>query len=101
MKTIRGLFLAGVLSLFSVTISKAQEIVVRARMRPPTESLRPRPAAPSAQHVWIAEEWAPRGTSYTWKGGYWALPPHPGQVWIQGHWNHHRRGYVWVAGHWR
>jgi hypothetical protein len=101
MKTnIKILFLAGALT-FAVSVSKAQDIVVRTRMRPPVATLRTRPAAPSPRHVWIEEEWAPRGTSYTWKGGYWALPPHRGAAWVPGHWRHVRRGWVWRPGHWR
>ena len=100
MKTsIKILFLAGALT-FAVSASKAQDIVVRARMRPPVV-IRTRPPAPSPRHVWIAEEWAPRGGSYEWKGGYWAEPPRRGAVWVAGHWRHAPRGWVWRPGHWR
>lgn len=100
-KITKILFLSGAILLSALSGVKAQEIAVSARMRPPTESLRPRPARPSPRHVWIAEEWAPRGTSYTWKGSYWALPPYMGAKWVPGHWHHVRRGYAWAPGHWR
>ena len=101
MKTsIKILFLAGALT-FAVSASKAQDIVVRARMRPPVARVRVRPPAPSPRHVWIAEEWTPSGSTYAWKGGYWAEPPHPGAVWVAGHWRHFRGGWVWRPGHWR
>jgi hypothetical protein len=100
-KIARLLFLAGALSLFAVSNSNAQDIVVRTRLSPPTSTLRERPPAPSPRHVWVAEEWAPRGASYTWKGGYWALPPHPHAIWVPGHWRHIHRGWAWRPGHWR
>jgi hypothetical protein len=100
-KIARILFLSGVIFLFTALAATAQDIVVRKAMRPPVSMLGTRPVAPSRKHVWIGEEWAPRGTSYTWKGGYWALPPHPHATWVTGHWRHVRRGYVWVPGHWR
>ena len=30
-------------------------------------------------------------------------PPHPGAVWVPGHWEWtgRRRGYVWIDGHWK
>jgi len=97
----RILFLAGAVVFLAVSAGKAQQIVVRARLRPPVSVHRTSPPAPSPNHVWIAEEWAPRGTSYAWKGGYWAVPPRPHAVWVPGHWRHLRRGYAWKPGHWR
>ena len=61
-----------------------------------------RTTAPSPAHVWIGEEWEPRGGKYVYVGGHWAAPPHPGWAWVPGHWKHHdRRGEVWIRGHWR
>lgn len=60
-----------------------------------------RTAAPSPRHIWIGEEWTVRNGAYVHTGGYWALPPAPGQVWIPGHWIHDRRGEQWRPGHWR
>ena len=59
-----------------------------------------RPVAPSVRHVWIDEEWEVRGGHYVAVGGYWALPPHPGWVWIPGHWAREARGEYWIRGHW-
>jgi hypothetical protein len=60
-----------------------------------------RTVAPSPHHVWIDEEWEARNGMYVAVGGHWAEPPHPGWVWIPGHWAHEHRGEWWVAGHWR
>jgi WXXGXW repeat (2 copies) len=60
-----------------------------------------RVAAPSPRHVWIDEEWEPRGGAYVFVGGHWAAPPRPGVVWVPGHWRQRPRGWVWVPGHWR
>ena len=75
-----------------------QEVIIRERpVRPRYE----RVAAPSPRHVWIEEEWEPRGGTYVFVGGRWAEPPHPGMRWIPGHWAQRPRGEVWIPGHWK
>jgi len=82
-------------------VSEAQ-IVVKARIgRPAERVVVHRPPAPSPNHVWVDEDWTPRGRTYAWHGGYWAAPPRPHAVWVPGRWDHRRGGYVWVAGSWR
>ena len=76
----------------------AQEVVVGVRPHIPHFERGP---APSPRHVWIGEEWEPRGGAYIFVGGHWAEPPHPGWRWIPGHWKDTPRGSFWVAGHWR
>jgi len=98
-KITRLLFLAGAISLLAVTESKAQDIVVRARMHAPVVAVRPE--RPSPRHVWIGEEWVPSGGTYVYRGGYWAAPPRPYLKWIPGHWLSTPRGWVWRPGHWR
>jgi hypothetical protein len=99
-KIIRILMLLSVVSLFAVTTSTAQEIVVRARLGRPGPVVI-RPLRPSPRHVWVAEEWSPNGGTYVYHEGYWAVPPRPGAIWIAGRWRHRQRGYVWVGGFWR
>ena len=77
--------------------SSAQIVVGIRPERPHYE----RVVAPSPRHVWIDEEWEPRGGSYVFVGGHWALPPHPGVMWVPGHWVQRPRGWVWKPGHWR
>jgi hypothetical protein len=60
-----------------------------------------RPVAPSPRHVWIDEEWEARNGTYVAVGGHWAEPPHPGWIWVSGHWTHEGRGHYWHPGHWR
>jgi hypothetical protein len=55
---------------------------------------------PSPAHIWIGEEWNEEGHGYKYGGGHWAAPPHPGDRWNQGHWNHDKRGDNWVRGSW-
>lgn len=98
-KIVKLMFVAGAISLFAVNESKAQEIVVRARMHAPVVTARP--VRPSARHVWVGEEWVPSGGTYVYKGGYWAEPPRPRARWVVGHWRQTPRGYVWRPGHWR
>jgi hypothetical protein len=69
-------------------------------VRPPVPVV-VRPVAPSPAHIWIDEEWEERGGRYAYVGGHWAAPPHPGWIWIPGHWKREPRGEWWVKGHWR
>ena len=60
-----------------------------------------RVAPPSPRHIWVDEEWEPRGNAYVFTGGHWVAPPRPGVVWVPGHWRNRRHGWVWIPGHWR
>jgi hypothetical protein len=97
-KTFKLLIALIILVSGSIMNSYAQEIIIRERpVRPHYERI----AAPSPRHVWIEEEWEPRGGRYVFVGGRWAEPPHPGLAWIPGHWAARPRGEVWIPGHWR
>jgi hypothetical protein len=98
-KITKVLMLFAAVMLFSITNSDAQ-IVVKARLFH-RGAVVIRPARPSAAHVWVGAEWTPSGSTYVEHPGYWAMPPHPGAVWIAGHWANRPRGYVWIPGHWR
>jgi len=91
------LLILGILVVCAVSSSQAQ-IVVNVR---PVMPHYVRVEAPSPRHVWIGEEWEPRGGTYVFVGGHWAMPPYPRAVWIGGHWDRRPRGEVWVPGHWR
>jgi hypothetical protein len=70
-------------------------------VRPPVPVI-VRPVAPSPAHIWIDEEWSEQGGRYVYAGGHWAVPPHPGWIWVPGFWRregHH--GERWMRGHWR
>ncbi len=99
MKAIIKSIIAGSLIAFAVMDSQAQ-VVVRVRpSRPKVVVVAPAP--PSPRHVWVEEDWTPRGRSYVWHGGYYVEPPRPAAVWVPGHWAPRRHGYVWIRGHWR
>jgi YXWGXW repeat-containing protein len=101
-KISRILVLIAVVSLFAVTKSKAQ-LSINLQLRRPAQyedNERNHPNQPSANHVWIAEEWVPNNHgSYDYKPGFWALPPRV--IWIAGHWTQVQRGYIWIPGHWK
>jgi hypothetical protein len=99
-KISRILVLLSMTLLFAVANSSAQEIVVHVRPPRPRGVVVVRPPRPSRHHVWVAEEWSPNGGAYVYHGGYWVVPPHPGAIWIAGHWRHRRDGYIWISGHW-
>ena len=96
-KLVMLIFIAGALITGSSTTASAQ-IYVHVR---PTAPVVVRTERPSPRHVWIGEEWEARNGTYVHTGGRWAEPPHPGYVWVTGHWSHTDRGHVWRPGHWR
>jgi WXXGXW repeat (2 copies) len=96
-KVSKALFLFAV--IFAVSFSASAQIYVK--VRPVFPRVEVRPAQPSPSHVWIDEEWQPRGHSYRYTGGHWAQPPHRGYIRTAGHWRHSNRGDVWVQGTWR
>jgi hypothetical protein len=85
--------------VLAFSFSASSQIYVRVR---PVAPVIVRPAPPSPAHVWIGEEWEPRGGSYAYVGGHWAVPPRRGYVWVPGGWRRHGRdGEMWTRGHWR
>jgi len=97
-KISRILILLSAISVFAVTNSDAQDVVVRVR---PHHVFVARPHRPSRHHVWVAEEWRPEGGTYVHRPGYWVVPEHRGAIWIAGHWRHSHHGWIWIPGHWR
>jgi WXXGXW repeat (2 copies) len=96
-KLIKSLFFLVI--IFTVSFSASAQIYVK--IRPVVPVVTVRPPQPSRNHVWIDEEWEPRGHGYKYSGGHWANPPHRGYTRRSGHWQHSRRGDVWVQGSWR
>jgi WXXGXW repeat (2 copies) len=84
--------------VLAVSFTASAQIYVKIR---PVAPVIVRSAPPSPRHVWIDEEWEPRGGQYVYVGGHWASPPHRGWIWVPGHWNREGRGEWWVKGHWR
>lgn len=90
--------LLAVIVIFTVSFSASAQIYVKIR---PTFRVVQRPQQPSPNHVWIDEDWQPRGRHYRYSGGHWERPPHRGYQRNPGHWQSTRRGNVWVQGTWR
>jgi hypothetical protein len=92
-------FAAGLFSL--VNLNSNAQVVVTVRPPEPTVVVAV-PPAPSPRHVWVKPYWVWNAhlRRYDRVEGYWALPPHPHAIWIDGHWRERRGGYVWVPGHW-
>jgi hypothetical protein len=98
MKKLAKLLLFSVI-LFIASLSASAQIYVKIR---PVIPVVVRPERPSRAHVWIGEEWNEEGGNYRYAGGYWGIPPHPGDRWYPGHWNHHKEhGDQWVRGGWK
>ena len=98
MKNMKRFLLVLIVALSCGAYSSNAQIYVKIRPERPRYE---RPVAPSPRHVWVDEEWEPRGNSYAFTGGHWVEPPHPGYAWVPGHWSHGPRGDYWKAGHWR
>jgi len=89
-------------AIIGLGVSKANaQIIVRVHPVRPVAVVTARPVAPGPHAVWVDEDWTPQGGTYAWHGGYWAVPPHPGAVFIRGHWRETRRGSIWIPSHWR
>lgn len=43
----------------------------------------------------------PRLGTYVWVSAQYLRPPHPGMVFVLGHWRHARGQWFWVQSHWR
>jgi hypothetical protein len=96
-----GLFLAGsfLAGLALAAGAAAQRVYVT--VAPPPVVVERRPVAPGPRYVWEGGYQSWNGRAYVWVPGRWALPPHPGRVWVAGHWVHGRHGWYWIGGHWR
>ncbi|HEY4058295.1 MAG TPA: hypothetical protein VGM39_16900 [Kofleriaceae bacterium] len=83
---------------------------------PPPPLAEERPAAPTAQAIWISGYWVRSGDRWGWIAGFWrddryampapqveipGEPPRLGAVWIGGSWTVRAGGQVWVRGRWR
>jgi hypothetical protein len=77
--------------------AKAQHHYVKSH---PEERVMTRPAAPSANHVWVDAEWRWNNGKYVESPGHWSVPPRGHKAWTAGHWAKSDRGEYWVAGHW-
>lgn len=99
-KLLSAIFVFAIMLTGASYSASAQSATIYVKVRPVAPVV-VRPVAPSPHHVWIEEEWRPNGTAYVYSGGYWAVPPHPGYVWVPGHWKMHHNGEYWVPGHWR
>jgi hypothetical protein len=85
--------------LCSISLSAYGQIYVKIRPVVPVVVVTERP---SPVHIWIGEDWREDEGNYRYSGSYWGTPPHPGDRWYVGHWNHHRRhGDKWVRGSWK
>lgn len=97
-KLFRSGFLIGLLSI-TASVLEAQ-IIVNIRPSRPTVVVT-QPAAPAVGYVWIDEDWAPKGKTYAWKGGYWSAPPKKGAKYNKGYWKQNKKGWHWVPGRWK
>jgi len=97
MKNIKRVLFIMALALTCGAYGSMAQIYVN--VRPPMPRYE-RVVAPSPRHVWIDEDWEPRGNSYAFVGGHWAEPPRRGARWQGGSWSHTKHGHQWKPGRW-
>jgi len=93
---VKLMFLLGI--IFTMSASASAQIYVK--IRPHFQTV-VRTPPPSRNHVWIDEDWRSSGRNYRNNGGRWANPPHRGDTWNSGRWQHSNRGDIWIKGSWR
>lgn len=96
----KGLRLGIVLLALLATIgtAAAQEGPMMAPPAAPYEAV---PAPPPGAMVWRPGFWRWDGRAYVWAPGRYVRPPHPGAMWVAGHWVARGNHWVWRRGHWR
>ncbi len=69
---------------------------------PPASKAENKPAAPSADHVWVDGHWGwnEADDGWDWIPGAWQLPPAGGWVWEEGSYEENQAGGVFTPGHW-
>ncbi len=97
MKRTQKLLIALAIAMSCGIYTASAQIYVK--IRPPRPVII-RTEPPSPRHVWIEEEWHPRGKQYEFSGGHWVEPPHEGARYIPGHWRHTSHGDAWEGGRW-
>jgi hypothetical protein len=65
---------------------------------PPAERVEVVPVRPHPGWVWVKGHWRRFHGQWVWVDGHWGNPPRMNAAWMPGHYN--RRG-DWVEGHWR
>lgn len=81
------------------TAPASAQVGIYVRVGPPAPRYERRPPRPHPGWVWVAGHWGWQGR-WVWTGGYWTAGRR-GCAWIPGHWRNSYRGYYWVGGHWR
>jgi hypothetical protein len=86
-------------AVFSAAPSSAAELVIG--IGPPALRAEVIPPSPGVDFVWRPGYWRWDGGAHVWVGGEFIRRPHPGALWVAGHWDRRGAGWVWVDGHWR
>ena len=84
------------LSIFLLSCGPSA-VVVRERPSPPVVV---RSVSPGPGYVWIEGNYIRSGRGYTYRQGYWAVPPGGRVTYTPGYWAPRRNGYYYRRGHW-
>ncbi len=79
----------------------ARKYKYKVRKAPPDHRTEPpRPAAPSARHVWVPGYWSWNSTKHVWVAGLWSLPPQPNVAWVEPKWVNESGAWLFFEGSW-
>lgn len=99
MKNIQKLFVALIVTIFTVISANAQ-VSLSISIGPPALPVYEQPYCPGDGYLWIPGYWAYADSGYYWVPGYWALPPEIGFYWTPGYWDYSGPYYRWHTGYW-
>lgn len=92
------IYFISILSIVSLASCGPSAVVVRQR---PVAPVYVRTLAPSPRHVWVEGSWVGnRRYGYTYRNGYYTVPPRGRTYYTPGYWVKGRNGYYWKNGRW-
>ncbi len=91
------IYFISIIAMVSLASCGPTSVVVRER---PVAPVYVRPLAPSPAHVWVDGYWVRGRNGYTYRNGYYRLPPRGRTYYTPGYWVRGRNGYYWKNGRW-
>ena len=90
------IYIISIITVVGLSSCGPTAVVVRQR---PVAPLYVRTVAPSHKHVWVKGYWVgSRRYGYTYRNGYYTLPPRGHTKYTPGYWVRGRNGYYWKNG---
>ncbi len=92
------IYLCSILVVIIFSSCGPTAVVVRQQPVAPVYAI---PLAPSRAHVWVEGAWVgSRRNGYSYRKGYYTIPPRGRSYYTPGRWVKGRNGYYWQNGRW-